>query len=173
MKEHKFSPLRSKSSRKPWPQCPDVLVYQCTHCGKLYQLLDYHVPEVEPRCCNETMHVLCPLDCKEINIHVEYQIVGGYNENAVQVFWDSEEIPEWVLLKTFTGGYMKYVSPQKIPPIVFPLADEDAYVYCDEDPCLKCVFRCKKGFLIYVFFKNKGLVEVPLDQMSAHYKSFI
>jgi len=108
--------------------------------------------------------------CSKVN--VDYQIVGGHNQNAVQVFWETNQPldkPEWILLKTFSGGYIKYVTSKKQPPMVFPLADEDAYVYCDESPCLQCVFRCKRGFIIYVYIKSRGLLEVPLDKMSARY----
>lgn len=174
MEEKEFSPLRSKASRKPWPECPNIVIYRCTHCGRLYQNLDYDVPSQEPACCSEPMEQLQPQHLEEVgpDINVDYKIVGGHNQNAVQVFWEMkrpEDRIEWVLLKTFTGSYIKYVSSKKRPPIVFSLADEDAYVYCDEDPCLQCVFRCKRGFIIYVYSKTKGLLEVPLEKMSAQY----
>ena len=121
------------------------------------------------------MDRLIPLPLTEVSpeINIDYKIVGGHNQNAIQVFWETKQIedrPEWVLLKTYTGSYIKYVTSKKVPPIIFPLADEDAYVYCDEETCLQCVFRCKRGFIVYVYFKEKGLiVEVPLDKMSANY----
>lgn len=174
MEEKEFSPLRSKAARKPWPECPDIVLFRCACCGKLYQAIGYELPTQEPACCNTAMERLIPLQLEDVKneINIDYQIVGGHNQNAVQVFWETkmpEEIPNWVLLKTYTGGYIKYVTPKKRPPIVFPLADEDAYVYCDEDPCLQCVFRCKRGFIIYVYFKKLGLIEMPLDKMSANY----
>lgn len=174
MMEQEFSPLRSRASRKPWPQCPDIVIYRCNHCGKLYQVLDYDLPAHEPVCCNVGMKQLKPLQLKDVtpDIKVDYQIVGGHNQNAVQVFWETkrpEDKPEWILLKTFTGGYMKYLTPKKISPMVFPLTDEDAYVYCDEPICLQCVFRCKRGFIIYAYFKTIGLLMVPLDKMKANY----
>ena len=60
---------------------------------------------------------------------------------------------------------------EKRPPMVFALADTDAFAYCDEDPCLECVFRCKRGFIIYVFDERAGLIEVPLDKMNAQWQS--
>ena len=107
-------------------------------------------------------------------LDVEYKIVGGFNNSAVQVFWKTEtpqERPEWIMLKTFTGGYIKYVGEKKNPPLVFPLSDEDAYVYCDRQECERCVFRCKLGFVLYLYFVWQGLVEVPLDRMSEYFKS--
>lgn len=55
--------------------------------------------------------------------------------------------------------------------MVFALADTDAFAYCDEDPCLECVFRCKRGFVIYIYEEETGLVEIPLDKMNAHWES--
>ncbi|MGJ7920041.1 hypothetical protein [Neobacillus sp. LXY-4] len=174
MVEKEFGPLRSRASRKPWPECPDIVIYSCYHCNRLYQGLAYEVPQQEPVCCDVSMERLKPLSLDEVlpEINVDYQIVGGHNQNAVQVFWETtlpSDNPEWVLLKTFSGGYMKYVTSKKRPPMVFPLADEDAYVYCDESPCLQCVFRCKRGFIIYVYIKSRGLIMVPLEKMSARY----
>lgn len=82
-----------------------------------------------------------------------------------------EDNPEWIYLKTFTGGYLKYIAEGKRPPMVFALADTDAFAYCDEDPCLECVFRCKRGFILYVYGKRAGLIEVPLDKMNAQWQS--
>jgi hypothetical protein len=174
--DQEFGPLRSRASTKPWPKCPDIVIYRCRHCGRLYQGLGYGVPAQVPECCGAPMERLKSLHLEDVSpdITVDYQIVGGYNQNAVQVFWKTkqpEDNPEWVLLKTFTGGYIKYVTSMKRPPMVFPLADEDAYAYCDESPCLHCIFRCKRGFIIYLYIKTRGLVEVPLEKMSAHWQS--
>lgn len=174
MGEEKFGPRRSRVSRKPWPECPDIVVYRCSHCGKLYQLLDYDVPAEDPVCCGAPMEWLQPLQLEAVSpeINVEYKIVGGFNQSAVQVSWETkqpEDKPQWVMLKTFTGSYIRYVTEKKRQPMVFPLADEDAYVYCDRSPCEKCVFRCKRGFIIYIYFPTKGLLEVPLDKISEYF----
>jgi hypothetical protein len=172
--EQKFGPRRSRAPRKPWPECPNVVIYRCYQCSRLYQGMDFTMPSQIPACCGKPMERLIPQPAEDVSpeITVDYQIVGGFNDNAVEVFWETkqpEDNPEWILLKTFTGGYIKYVTPKKKPPIIFPLADEDAYAYCDESPCLQCVFRCKRGFVIYLYIKTKGLIEVPLEKMSAQY----
>lgn len=176
MAEQEFGPLRSRAARKPWPECPDIVIYRCSHCGRLYQGLGYDMPAQEPACCGAPMERLKPLHLEDVSpgITVEYRIVGGYNENAVQVFWETkqaEDNPQWVYLKTFTGGYIKYVTSKKRPPMVFALADEDAYVYCGTSPCQQCVFRCKRGFIIYLYIKSRGLLEVPLEKMSPYWQS--
>ena len=175
MTVQEFSPLRSKASRKPWPECPDVIIYRCASCGRLFQDLGGLNPKCSPCCCTEPMERLIPLDAGELppDLSLDYAIVGGFNNNAVQVFWkatDPEMRPEWIMLRTFTGGYIKYLGPKKYPPLVFPLSDEDAYVYCDRQECERCVFRCKKGFIIYAWF-SAGLVELPMDKVSDYFKT--
>lgn len=103
---------------------------------------------------------------------INYRIVGGYNENAIEVSWrirDNKDSLEWVYIKTFTGGQIKYVTNPLKTSFIFALADEDAYVYCDEDPCLECTFRCKRGFEIYAFLKESGLIKMPMDRMQANW----
>jgi len=105
---------------------------------------------------------------------IDYKIIGGYNENAVEVFWKIKKGTisiEWIYLKTFTGGQLKYVTNPLKTSFMFAMADEDAYVYCDEDPCLECTFRCKRGFEIYVYIKEKGLIKIPLERMHASWQS--
>lgn len=127
-------------------------------------------------CCGKKAGRLSPVSSEAVETQVKltYQITGGYNDNAVRVSWRAakkEYNPEWIYLKTFTGGYLKYVTDTKRSPMVFALADTDAFAYCDEDPCLECVFRCKRGFVIYVYSRMVGLVEIPLDKMNAHWQS--
>lgn len=142
-------------------------------------------------CCGLKAERLLPADIHEesINLEVTYQIVGGYNDNAIRISWKTKSgkkqsskdsplyekplniKPEWIYLKTFTGGCLKYVAETKRPPVVFALADTDAFAYCDEDPCLECVFRCKRGFVIYVYAKETGLIEVPIDKMTAKWQT--
>ena len=93
-------------------------------------------------------------------------IVGGFDENALRVYWTSNEgaAPRWIALKTFMGSQLKYVMPDKQPPLVFALGDEDAYAYCDEDPCVCCTFHCKRGFEIYAYVDGIGLVSMPIHR---------
>ena len=95
---------------------------------------------------------------KEV-IEADYQITGGYNDNAVKVSWKRKPYgshPEWVYLKTFTGGYLKYISDGKRSPVVFALADTDAFCYCDEDPCLECA--AANGGLQHIFMMRRQVL---------------
>ena len=176
MAENEFGPLRSKSGRKPWPECPDIVIYRCPSCGALLQNLGYALPPEEPFCCGARMERLPELEADDLppGLSVDYKIVGGFNNSAVQVFWTGEspeDRPAWIMLRTFTGSYIKYLTGKKRPPLVFPLSDEDAYVYCDREECERCVFRCKKGFIIHVYFARHGLVALPMDKISEYFKT--
>ena len=103
-------------------------------------------------------------------MQLSYLIFGSQNENAIKAYWecdDPEEKPLWVWLRTFTGGQLKYLSPKKRSPLLFGLADEDAYAYCDKDPCVECTFRCKRGFELFYYFPKRGVLRLPLERMTA------
>lgn len=176
--EQIFSARRCRDARKPRAgDCPDVVFYRCPVCGSLFPVTGgLALEEKEITCCGKRAERLLPAQPETVShlIKVSYQIVGGYNDNAVRVSWrmvSGGKPPEWIYLKTFTGGYLKYVSDTKRSPMVFALADTDAFAYCDEDPCLECVFRCKRGFIVYVYGKEMGLIELPLDKMNAQWQS--
>lgn len=178
MSEQIFSARRCRDTRKPRAgECPDVVFYRCSTCGALFPVTGSQVLEDKKIiCCGKEAERLVPVSPESVSdsLKVSYQITGGYNDNAVKVSWRaaaSSQAPEWIYLKTFTGGYLKYVTDTKRSPMVFALADTDAFAYCDEDPCLECVFRCKRGFIIYVYGKQTGLIELPLDKMNAQWQS--
>lgn len=189
MIEQTFSARRCRDTRKPREkECPDVIFYQCGVCGSLFPVTGGRSkPEEEIGmasaadnreiiCCGQKAERLVPVSAESAGnrLKVEYQITGGYNDNAVKVSWKAESSryePRWMYLKTFTGGYLKYIGDRKRSPMVFALADTDAFAYCDEDPCLECVFRCKRGFVIYVYGRETGLMEIPLDKMNAQWQS--
>lgn len=178
MIEQKYGARRCRDTRKPLAsQCPEVAFYRCPECGAVFPVTGGRTwEEKEIVCCGKKAEHLEPMEAKtaEEQVTLTYQITGGYNDNAVKVFWKAEKkecSPEWIYLKTFSGGYLKYVTDTRRSSIVFALADTDAFAYCDEDPCLECVFRCKRGFVIYVYAGIWGLVEIPLDKMTAHWQS--
>lgn len=178
MIEQKFSPRRCRDTRKPFAgQCPDVVFYRCQACGALFPVTGGRAGEKkEIVCCGKRAELLVPGKAEEAEekLKLSYQITGGYNDNAVRVSWKEkkkEYRPEWIYLKTFTGGYLKYIMEDKRSPMVFALADTDAFAYCDENPCLECVFRCKRGFVVYAYAEETGLLEMPLDKMTAQWQS--
>lgn len=106
---------------------------------------------------------------------LDYQFVGGFNNNALKVFWEIKDHKVkviWVAVKTFTGAQIKYVMPESKQELLFAFAEEDAYCYCDYSPCQECVFRCKHGFVIYVFLNNEALVRMSCNRMDEEYIKF-
>ena len=174
MSNQTFGPRRCRDSRKPsLGQCPQVAFYVCPTCQNVYvQINDKNLTIPQLSCCGEMVSRVVPqlltdLDGEQL---IDYKIVGGYNDNAIQVFWKMGITPRWCYLKTFTGGTLKYILPRKRSPLVFALADLDAFAYCDKDPCVECTFRCKRGFELFVYTEEKGLIQVPLDRMSPYWQ---
>ncbi|MEI3324217.1 MAG: hypothetical protein V8R44_02700 [Eggerthellaceae bacterium] len=123
-------------------------------------------------CCGKPMERIELVDAADVEdrFKLTYQILGGMNNNCINVNWrsiDSTCKPRWFGLKTFTGMQHKYVTPKKWPPVVFALADEDAFAYCDKNPCVQCTFRCKREFEIYAYVENIGMVVKHLDEWVA------
>lgn len=105
---------------------------------------------------------------------LDYRIVGGFNNNAIEVFWktpSSNDELVWISLKTFAGVQLKYIFPDCNNSIIFAFAGEDAYCYCDYSPCKECVFRCKHGFVLYAYSKVGKLIKKPCNRLSDEYRS--
>lgn len=177
MIEQTFGPRRCRDTRKPpLDQCPEVKFYRCRQCNGMVSQMGIGIETKPLSCCGEETELLVPQELSKLpeGVFLDYQITGGYNDNTVLVSWKADNPdnhPEWIYLKTFTGGYQKFVLKGKRSPMRFALADLDAFAYCDEDPCLECTFRCKRGFVVYVYYKNMGLFQMPLDNMSPYWQS--
>ena len=93
MKEQVFGPRRSRAARKPLIQCPGVVFYRCHTCGSVYQRTGWTQTEPDISCCGIRMEPLVPVRTEVMGRcgTLSYKIVGGYNDNAVQVFFDMEE----------------------------------------------------------------------------------
>ncbi|CAB1250005.1 hypothetical protein LN736_12335 [Clostridium sp. WLY-B-L2] len=175
MREQEFGPRRSKETVKPGVMCQEIVFYYCKHCKNLFQLFGAGEGKILT-CCGEKMQLLDAKSPSEVSecVLIDYKITGGYNENAVEVFWKIKKRNvsiKWIYIKTFTGGQIKYVTNPQKTSFIFALADEDAYAYCDEDPCLECVFQCKRGFEIYAYMGAGVLIKVPLEKMHANWQS--
>lgn len=179
MPKQTFSARRCRDGRKPlWQTTPDVTFYQCEKCGALYPITTYGDEagkQIEISCCGEKLQPLIPQDYDEEkglpgDVKLSYRIVGGFNDNAIRVEWKPFKWkPKWIYLKTFVGGYLKYVKEGKKSPLVFALADTDAFCYCDRNPCVECTYRCKRGFILYYYGEDIGLVQIPIDKMDPYW----
>lgn len=178
-----LSPTRTKATWKPGVSDDALPVFRCAACGSVVfgadgpegprlsggprrpeATLPYAANAFAPACCGAAMDRLAPTAAENAACALSYDVVGGFDANALRVFWECADktSPRWIALKTFTGMQLKYVLPGKRPPLVFALADEDAYAYCDEDPCIGCTFHCKRGFAIYACLEDGTLIEKPV-----------
>ena len=169
-----FSQRRARDSRKPaLSECPEVEFYRCGRCGSVYQRVGFDRKNGDLCCCGERIILLEKQNIKGLpaGYGLDYEIRGGHNDNTVVVKWkaDKEEnAPLFLGLKTFTGLYLKYARSGRTE-MRFALADLDAFVYCDKDPCLECTFRCKRGFSIFLYNAGLGLFELPIDKFSSYW----
>lgn len=186
-----YSVTRTHATWKPRISAAHVPYYRCSECGAIISGVDgavdismtndgerslifeppYAHVSFQVSCCGKPMDKLEPIPAEDVadRFKLNYQICGGLNNNAIKVDWrciDPTCSLRWVSLKTFRGVMTKYVEPKKWPPLVFGLADEDAFAYCDKNPCVECTFRCKSGMELYAYVENLGLVNMPVDRMA-------
>lgn len=191
MIEQKYSPTRTHATWKPRIAADDVPVFRCPTCGNVYAGVSNGTrlhytgggrtllgqPPYQnlsaPICaaCGAPMERLEPIDVADApeDVQIDFQFRGGFNNNCVKVSWRIADRRayqlEWVLLKTFTGTQLKYVHEKKYSPLTFAFADEDAYCYCNSDPCKECTFRCKSGMCAYCYVAGLGLVRASFDRI--------
>lgn len=161
----RVGPCRCMASAKPRMRLPEPVFFRCKTCGAV--LCGFAGSAGAPVCCGGEAERLLPRDADALfeSGALRYDVVGGLNENCLRVFWRDEE-PEWLYLLTYTGGQYRKISEKKRPPAVFALAGEDAYAYCDKDPCEMCSFRCKNGFVLYAFLDG-ALYALPVNRIAA------
>ncbi len=177
-----FSPTRTKAQHKPRVAEGDLAFFAsgsslAMQIGSLNQAAkpNDHGELMLPCCETESAATLPILELDRApGVTLEYSIEGGFNSNAIfcrcSINQQQAELQDsrviWVALKTFTGFQFKYVTPNKYGPIKFALADEDAFVYCNKQPCEECGFRCKRGFILYAAISGVGVIRLPLDRVS-------
>lgn len=184
--KHALSPTRTKAAWKPGVFEEPLPFFRCSTCGAIFLNIDggegprltgggrrpiielpYAPAAPAPVCCGAPMERLLQSSATSEAIELTYDVVGGFDANALRVFWtvleDDCEL-HWIALKTFTGLQLKYIVPGKKAPVLFAFADEDAYAYCDESPCLACTFHCKSGFILYACTEKTGLITLPIHR---------
>lgn len=173
MGNNAFVAFRCRLSRKPWLKNAHVKFYWDRKSDRIFY--DFIAETAEPDACGESQPLICAgdtlvlLEPRPAAEGMAYDIFGGFDHNAVKAEWTGNA-PRWILLKTYTGASLKQLPRTKKSPVIFPLADEDAYVYCDRDVCEKCLYCCKKGCVLYYYFGNGELRALPLDQVSEYFR---
>ena len=141
-------------------------VYRCARCGRvlvavgaaaasvdtgLWRSTIVRSPYAAPACASCSPDLLQPVAFRAACAADEgfsYAFTGGMDANRLTLSWTPETpAPALAVLKTFTG--LQVADAPRGRAVTFFLADEDAYCYCDLDPCEWCVARCKRGFRLY------------------------
>ncbi|MCL5457334.1 hypothetical protein M3M33_01475 [Loigolactobacillus coryniformis] len=155
----RFSITRSQATRRPVVIRPTPKFYQLTGGNQIIATLEEPSKLKNDSLFHEIPVILNQDDQRTPN----YKIIGGFNNNCVQVELSEQLLAsiehhvEWVCLLTFTGFQFKYVSNNSKQKLLFALADEDAYCYCDKNPCEECRFKCKNGFAVYTYWQGEGI----------------
>ena len=202
MIDQAYSATRTRATWKPRVSDDDLPILRCSACGAVMvgvdggqparwaeegrnplAVLPYaSVPRAPRPCaCGGRLTPVPLADAERLpeGLALEYRIVGGMNANAVELAWTadlSRSTVVWAALKTFTGMQARALPPQEAGTLRFLLADEDAYAYCDESPCLECTFMCKRGFVLYALVQPVDGTEpfcarLPLTRMSPYWES--
>ena len=99
--------------------------------------------------------------------HIEYSILGGRDNQVFDVRVTNasggEHDIKWVYIRTKMGGQIKYIPKNRDAHVIFPMAEEDAYMFCPNDPCLQCAFACKVGFEMFAYSISEGLLREAVD----------
>lgn len=164
----RVGPLRYLAAAKPRIDRMPVSFFRCGICKSVFSGWMSESLRGGPCCCGEAMEKLTPHQADDLpdGTKLDYDIVGGLNENAVRIFWQGRR-PQWLYLETFSGGQQMFIDGKADAKAVFALSGKDAYAYCDKDPCEKCSFRCKNGFVLYAWFEDLGLYSMPLNQIAS------
>lgn len=186
----RLSPTRTRATWKPRVDEADVPVYRCARCGRvlvavgaaaasvdtdLWRSTIVRSPYAEPACASCVSCASCSPDLLQpvafraacaADEGFSYAFTGGMDANRLTLSWAPETpAPTLAVLKTFTG--LQVADAPRGRAVTFFLADEDAYCYCDLDPCEWCVARCKRGFKLYVLRADgaglRFLCELPPD----------
>lgn len=165
--EKKSVSTRIRNSTKPVFREKPPTFFRCSHCKNLVIQESKHTDdEIEIICCGQPVRAL--IENKQEDLEPEHRpilsITGGYDANVATVsigerahLMDPSHYIEWVYLYTFEGGQLKFLKPKQEALVIFALAQEDSYVYCDRLNCMKCKFNCKRGFRVYAYCNLHGL----------------
>ena len=168
-------PTDCTSSRRPSYRTEEPIFYRCGTCGTVqvcFRPAGSPDPEEEGpgRCCGRPLELLVPqeTDGEQAEHGLQYCIFGGASHNTVRIEVDGGRHPmteehriEWIFLRTFQGGQMKYLPLRSGAAALFSMANEDAFVFCDREVCQmgweRCLFQCKRGHAAYAYCSKHGL----------------
>lgn len=174
-------------SHRPPFRTGEPAFYRCSCCGSL---TIRNMPAERPAegtagtgsvstavtCCGSALEPLVPrlADESDGEHTISFTVFGGFEENALRVLIGDGSHPmqpdhriEWIYVRTFQGGQLKYLPARGRAAAVFAFGDEDAYVYCDRGICRMgkehCQFSCKRGNVVYAYCTTHGLLRLEMD----------
>ncbi|WP_405054262.1 desulfoferrodoxin family protein [Telmatospirillum sp.] len=170
-------PKKTSTLPKFRSDCPRF--YICDYCNALLigsSRVGHGNSELAPsRCCGQPMRELVPRQASDASDELVHRpmmtITGGFEHNTVVVHvgadprhphpMTSDHYVDWIWLRSFEGGHLKYLNPGQDPEASFALSDEDAFGYCDQPICKMgrghCMFQCKRGYAAYAHCTKHGL----------------
>ena len=177
MQRRRVYSTRCMISHPPGYRTEEPEFYRCKICGTVQvRLRPAGVPlpvhEDAGTCCETTIEKLLP--CKEEKVcgeHViKFCVFGGFEHNTIRVEvaggyhpMSEEHRIEWIYLRTFQGGQMKYLGFKGEAATLFSMANEDAFAFCGREICYMgwehCLFQCKRGHAAYAYCSGHGLFQ--------------
>lgn len=156
MKETK-SITHAKTTTKPEQIAPSPILYKTEEGARLYwDILGQGLPE--------GMEIIEPKGPQEWQRYsFQYAFIGGKNHHCVEITVDGadagEHDIEWIYVRSYTGGQIRFIKPDDKAYALFAMAENDAYMFCENDPCIECAFACKVGFEFYMYSRSEGLLK--------------
>lgn len=162
-------------SRLPPYRTEEPLFFHCPSCGMVQvRLRPFGAPSSAPgdagSCCGQTLEQLGICDDAELasEHQMDFCVFGGPAHNSIRIEvvegvhpMEEEHCIEWIFLRTFQGGQMKYLPPKKASAAIFSMAEEDAFMFCGREVCRMgwehCAFQCKRGHIAYAYCSRHGL----------------
>lgn len=166
-------------SRLPPYRTQEPEFFRCPACGMVQVRLrpagSLASSDEAGSCCGQVLERLNL--CKDTELLAEHPmdfcVFGGPAHNSIRIevaegvhpMGDDHHI-EWIFLRTFQGGQMKYIPQKKASAAIFSMAEEDAFMFCGRDVCRMgwehCAFQCKRGHAAYAYCSRHGLFQLTL-----------
>ncbi len=156
MREEKRSITRSKRDTKPHITAPSPMLFKSEDGQTYWDILGGNAPQGM-----QMESAKAPGESTRYKIH--YAFVGGKNHHSVDVQVEGAEAGHhdirWIYVKSYTGGQIRFIQPEEEARALLAMAEDDAYMFCQNDPCIECAFACKVGFEIYAYSESEGLLK--------------
>lgn len=164
-------------SHPPVYRTEEPVFYRCPVCGSVEVKVQpmaskAQKPDETGCCCGQPLVKLIATPANDAPEHeMKFCIFGGFANNTIRVEVKNGGHPmnethhiEWIYLRTYQGGQMKYLPPGTESATLFAMANEDAYAFCDREICHMgwehCLFQCKRGHIAYAYCNQHGLYKL-------------